>query len=117
MKSHYNLDRQSMVCLGPGPLLSKEFLRQFSAEPDSEFVHEELTLPAYAEIFGIHIKNTGMHPGFFAYKDDDKYFSCVENAMVSWKTIQECLRSDNSRRSFHPVKYILTKDSVEKLGV
>jgi hypothetical protein len=115
MEKTFGLERQHTVCLGPGPLLSREFMKKFAATEDVDFVHEELTLPAYAEVFGIAVKNHGLHPGFFAHSDEDQYFNCFDSGDVAWEAIAELIESGRARRAFHPVKGRVSLDAVTQL--
>jgi hypothetical protein len=115
MKEVYGLGRQKSICLGPGPLLSREFIEKYSATEDVDFMHEEINFPAFAEVFGIPIKNNGMHPGLFANDNDEKYFNCREDKYVQWNDVVDCILKGHSRRSFHPVKETVSLVEVENL--
>ncbi|MBP9738327.1 hypothetical protein KBD20_01425 [Candidatus Saccharibacteria bacterium] len=101
---NHGLARQKYVCQGPGTLVPKRFLYDWSKEPDVNFVHEEILLPAYAEVFGYKIIDHGMHPGIFAPPEQDKYFNCRAVTDVSIDDIISELKTKGGRRAFHPVK-------------
>jgi hypothetical protein len=103
MQKTYGLEKQKYVCLGPGPLLPRKFLEMFAETEDVDFVHEEITLPAYAEVFGFNLADHGMHPGFFITPDED-FFTCRESRRVSNEVIEQQLKISGGRRTFHPVK-------------
>jgi len=114
MQKTYGLARQKYVCLGPGPLLPRSFLEKFVHEPDVEWVHEEITLPAYAEVFGFQLVDHGMHPGFVK-TPEEKYFSCNEEVSVSTELIVEQMKLPQGRRTFHPVKQVVTPEEISSM--
>lgn len=115
MKQKYGQDEQVHVCLGPGPLLPKRFLEKFAETEGVELVHEEITLPAYAEVFGFKLADHGMHPGFGSSAEKQKIFNC-HNKEVDKKDIQFQMQKSSGIRAFHPVKYQVTLDEIlEKL--
>lgn len=108
MHKTYGIARQSTVCLGPGPVFPKEFLDQWSATEDVQFVHEEILFPAYAEAFGYEIVDHGMHPGFHASLEETVYFNCQFDGNVTLAMIRQQLAQKDGRKSFHPVKDLVT---------
>lgn len=114
MQKMYGLEEQKFVCLGPGPLLPRVFLEKFAAAEDIEWVHEEITLPAYAEVFGLSLVDHGMHPGF-GLTPDEKYFSCRKHHYVEDKDIAEQMKNSAGRRTFHPVKHMISLAQVNTM--
>jgi hypothetical protein len=114
MKGKYGLEQQKYVCLGPGPLLPRQFLEKFAMTDDIEWVHEEITLPAYAEVFGFKLIDHGMHPGF-KITPEEKYFSCRDGYAPSNEDIKEQMKISHGRRTFHPVKQMVTLDSIMRM--
>lgn len=116
MHDKYSLERQEKVCLGPGPLLSREFLERFAETEDIDLVHEEIALPAYAEAFSVPVNNNGLHPGFFKHSPEDKYFTCMQGGDISRELIEQCREEGLARRAFHPVKAAFDIEAVRALG-
>lgn len=114
MQKTYGLERQKYVCLGPGPLLPRTFIEKFAAEPDVEWSHEEITLPAYAEVFGFKLADHGMHPGF-EITPDERFFSCRDDYKVTTEIIEEQLKLPDGKRAFHPVKHVVTIDEISSM--
>lgn len=111
LQEHYGIKRQKYVCLGPGPLLPKKFLDSWSKTEDIDLVHDELTYPAFAEALGFKTTNHGMHPGFGKDESLTKYFNC-NRKNVTKDMIKEQLSLDGGRRTFHPVKMMITLEEV-----
>ena len=108
MHKNYGIERQAKVCLGPGPLLSRKFLDAWSKTEDVDFVNDEIAYPAYAEALGFKALNHGMHPGFSASDDEERFFNC-NRKFVSQSMIKEELSKPDGIRAFHPVKDELTE--------
>ncbi|MEK7621490.1 MAG: hypothetical protein AAB395_04035 [Patescibacteria group bacterium] len=104
MKTKYGLVEQKYASLGPGALFSRKFMEKFADAEDTEWTIEEVTLPAYAEVFGFKLVDHGMHPGFNAPKQKEKLFNCLGNE-VSLSDIDYQLSVTDGVRAFHPVKY------------
>ena len=82
-------------------------MEKFADTEDAEWTIEEVTLPAYAEVFGFKLVDHGMHPGFKASTEEQSFFNCNNNE-VEENAIFDQLALLNGRRSFHPVKYKIT---------
>lgn len=113
MKENFGLNRQKYVCLGPGPLLPRNFIEKYSRTKDVEFVHEELTYPAYAEALGFKLVNHGMHAGFGASEDEEKFFNCHNDMPVTKQMLFSEISKTNGVREFHPVKYLVTLKQIK----
>lgn len=88
----------------------------FRFHKDIDLVHEEIALPAYAEAFGVPVKNNGLHPGFFKHSPEDKYFTCMQVGDISHELIKQCREQGLKRRSFHPVKGDFDVETAQALG-
>lgn len=104
MLNNYGVERQANVCLGPGMLLSRTFLDKYANTEDVDLVHDELAVPAFAEVFGLKIRNTGFHSPFFERNEEWQFFNCVKGHEPSLDLIFKTLRDGHKRRAFHPVK-------------
>lgn len=114
MDQNYNLKVQQYASLGPGALFSRKFLEQFADAEDVDWVIEEITLPAYAEVFGFKLTDHGMHPGFGASVEKQRFFNCNDKE-VDKKDIQFQMQKSGGIRAFHPVKYMVTLDEAKML--
>ena len=112
MRGTYGLVRQKMVCLGPGPLLPRGFMEQWSKTDDIDYVNDEIAYPAYAEALGFKTVDHGMHPGFGKPHELTKYFNCNSNRDVTLPMLKEQLDNPSGRRSFHPVKFKITLEEI-----
>ncbi|CAN5647965.1 hypothetical protein BH23PAT1_BH23PAT1_1440 [soil metagenome] len=112
--SKYGIKRQQYICLGTGPVLPKAFLDRWSKTKDGEDVHDQIVYPAYAEAFGFKAVDNGMHPGFRAPKEKQRYFN-NENMQVPLELIQEQMEMPDGRRAFHPVKYMITLEEINDM--
>lgn len=109
---NYGIARQRFVCLGPGPLFSKNFLEEWSKTEDIDLVHDEIAYPAYAEALGYECLNNGLHPGF-GKPPGEEYFSCRRSSRVTDEMLKLQLSLADGVRAFHPVKQMVTLEQVK----
>lgn len=113
MAEKYDVPKQSLICAGPGTLLSRRFLDRWADTEDISLVHEEILYPALAEAFSMDIVDHGMHPGADDDAQSGRYFNCAYDGTVTKDMVQEQLTLADGRRAFHPVKEMIT---LEDLG-
>lgn len=102
MKSTYGVEHLDIGTLGPAPLLSREFLEQFSESEDIDWVISEISYPAYAQAFGYNIVDNTFHPGWFS-DDAKRYFNCNDD-LIQESTMIEEFKKIKGRKIFHPFK-------------
>lgn len=118
MHLKYGMNQQKHVCLGPGPMLPRKFIEKFAATEDIELMHEEVTYPAYAEVFGFKLADHGMHPGFASENTEDEYFFNCNNNQPKMSDVFAEMSIPNGRRSFHPIKtQIILEDVLKHLNL
>ncbi|GAA3286384.1 hypothetical protein [Streptomyces lavendulae] len=101
MRKRFGLERQKYVCLGPGSLLSREFMDAWCDQEEVEVGHDELKYPACAEILGFDLVDNGLHVGgLWEYY---RLFNCRDH-YVTKSMVVDSLKCGGSRTSFHPVK-------------
>jgi len=105
MGDTFGLRSLRWASLGPGPLLSRAFLEEFSRTEDIELVHGEISYPAYADALGFRVVNNNMRKSFLD-RSEDRYFHC-ERGEIPFETIARELVKPDGRRAFHPVKYLV----------
>lgn len=113
LKSNYNIKEQTYTSLGPGPYLSRKFLRAFSHTEDNDLVISEIAYPAFAQALNFKIINTGIMPEWDDFENQAKFFNC-ENIEINQSVILKELKRKSARRIFHPVKAAIRLD---ELGV
>lgn len=113
MEHKFGLKKQKYVCLGPGPLFPREFLKKWAGYEDVDFVHEEISIPAYAEMLGFNLVDHGMHHGFEEDLDKEKFFSCRGHIKVKTQDIFSELAKPDGRRTFHPVKQNISLEKIK----
>lgn len=81
----------------PGAALSRVFLERYAAIEPPEIVHDEIRLPAFAQIFGMPVHDTrlGGETGVTPYFNCDKKAIAAASIKAAWKR--------HHQAAFHPV--------------
>jgi hypothetical protein len=105
LAERYGVESIEQVILGPGQLLTRNFLTAFSQLEDCDLVHNEITYPAFAQVLGFTLVDNQLWR-----EEYDPLFHCYGGSL-EWKEIESELRR-GTRRAFHPVKYRVTLEQV-----
>ena len=104
----FNYNRQPLASLGPGPVIPRKFLEEYSKIEVLKMAHDELRFPLFAQIFGINLFDTGFYKKWFD-NEVKKYFNCV-NKPIDLEIIKRELNKKNRIRVFHPYRKMLPKE-------
>jgi hypothetical protein len=121
MRSRYGIAEQLWASLGPGPMFPRAFVEKFSAadHPKEIFaeVISEVVYPGFAQALGFEVHDTGFHPGWSSEAgtwEARRVFNC-DDVPVSMRTIAHALKRGGERRVFHPVKYDVRIEDLQRL--
>lgn len=101
MSKNYGIT-DPFACLGPGTVLTKDFLEGYRKMNIPLFGHDELRLPQIATALGIKIVDTGFYDNWNSRNPKtESFFNCNEEEIEIAKIIDAY--KDNVRKVFHPV--------------
>lgn len=87
-------------------------MEKFSDTEDIDFVHEEITYPAYAEVFGFKLADNNMHLGFYKGSEAEKRLFNCNGIEPTLEEIYSQLGLAGGKRAFHPVKVQIELDDI-----
>lgn len=108
VRKNFNYNKQPLASLGPGPVIPRKFLVEYSKIEVQKLAHDELRLPLFAQIFGIKLFDTGFYKKWFD-NGARKYFNCI-NKLIDLEIIKRELNKENGIKVFHPYRKILSEE-------
>lgn len=101
VKNKFGLEK-FRACLGPGAVLTKEFLKKYSEVVVPPISHDELRFPQLAEVFGINVVDTGFYDNWNnVHPETELSFNCNKVEVSMEKLIEEY--KGGKRKVFHPI--------------
>ena len=109
-KKRFHYTNTPHASLGPGLCVPKIFLEKYSKIQVPDFVHDELRVPLYAQIFGLPLDNTNFTTDWFD-ETEHRYFNCrgEKNWYISTRTVHQEKNKINGRKAFHPFRGYIPK--------
>jgi hypothetical protein len=109
LRENYDIARPKFNTLGPGMILSREFLESYGKLPPLKGVHDEFAIPALAEAFGLPLMDSKLytHPR-------NKGIKLWNTFEVKHGNLQNELMEKDGMRIFHPIKQMVSLENLQE---
>jgi hypothetical protein len=110
--SHFGNSMTPYASVGPGLVLPRSFLEQYTQFPVPDWSNDELRIPLFLQSLGFEIYDTGFYKKWFSEREW-KYFNC-NGFDISWSVIKKELNKKGGRRVFHPYRQMISIPEIAK---